>query len=107
VVLLKAFGALGLVKYRPLYRIDMMKCTYFFLSARASGFTLHVGDALHRWQEVAICGNASLQYLPVPLFVIFKNLTIVIVAYGERLWYDGRVTPMMLLSFGLMVPLVC
>ncbi|KAL0473715.1 GDP-mannose transporter [Neurospora intermedia] len=45
----------------------------------------------------------ALQFLSVPVYTIFKNLTIIVVAYGEVLWFGGSVTPMALLSFGLMV----
>lgn len=45
----------------------------------------------------------SLQFLSVPVYTIFKNLTIIVIAYGEVLWFGGSVTPMALLSFGLMV----
>lgn len=45
----------------------------------------------------------ALQFLSVPVFTIFKNLTIIVIAYGEVLWFGGRVTPIVLLSFGLMV----
>lgn len=45
----------------------------------------------------------SLKYLTVPVYTIFKNLTIIVIAYGEVIWFNGRVTPIALLSFGLMV----
>jgi GDP-mannose transporter len=45
----------------------------------------------------------SLQYLSVPVYTIFKNLTIIVIAYGEVLWFGGSVTPSALFSFGLMV----
>ena len=45
----------------------------------------------------------SLQYLSIPVYTIFKNLTIILIAYGEVLWFGGSVTGMALLSFGLMV----
>lgn len=48
-------------------------------------------------------GTKSLQYLSVPVYTIFKNLTIIVIAYGEVLWFGGSVTPLSLLSFGLMV----
>jgi GDP-mannose transporter len=48
-------------------------------------------------------GAKALQYLSVPVYTIFKNLTIIVIAYGEVLWFGGSVTPMALLSFGLMV----
>lgn len=39
----------------------------------------------------------------MPVFTIFKNLTIIVIAYGEVLWFGGKMTPIMLLSFGLIV----
>jgi GDP-mannose transporter len=48
-------------------------------------------------------GSKSLQYLRIPIYTIFKNLTIILIAYGEVLWFGGNVTEQMLLSFGLMV----
>ena len=48
-------------------------------------------------------GIKALQFLSVPVYTIFKNLTIIVIAYGEVLWFGGSVSPMSLLSFGLMV----
>ena len=48
-------------------------------------------------------GTKALQYLSIPVYTIFKNLTIILIAYGEVLWFGGSVTSMALLSFGLMV----
>lgn len=48
-------------------------------------------------------GNRALQFLSVPVYTIFKNLTIIVIAYGEVLWFGGRVSSVTLLSFGLMV----
>jgi len=45
----------------------------------------------------------SLQFLSVPVYTIFKNLTIIVIAYGEVRWFGGNVTPLLLLSFGFMV----
>jgi GDP-mannose transporter len=45
----------------------------------------------------------SLRYLSIPVYTIFKNLTTILIAYGEVLWFGGTVTRMALLSFGLMV----
>lgn len=48
-------------------------------------------------------GAKALQFLSVPVYTIFKNLTIIVIAYGEVLWFGGgRVTSLTLLSFGLM-----
>lgn len=48
-------------------------------------------------------GNRSLQYLSVPVYTIFKNLTIIAIAYGEVWMFDAKVTPMILGSFLIMV----
>lgn len=45
----------------------------------------------------------ALQFLSVPVYTIFKNLTIIAIAYGEVLWFGGSVTRMALTSFSLMV----
>jgi GDP-mannose transporter len=47
-------------------------------------------------------GSKALQYLSVPIFTIFKNLSIILVAYGETRVFGGRVTSLMLGSFMLM-----
>ncbi|KAJ3100289.1 GDP-mannose transporter into the lumen of the Golgi [Phlyctochytrium planicorne] len=49
-------------------------------------------------------GSKALQYMSIPLFTIFKNLTIVVIAYSE-LWFFGgaKVTPLTLTSFLMMV----
>ncbi|EEB05333.1 hypothetical protein SJAG_00339 [Schizosaccharomyces japonicus yFS275] len=48
-------------------------------------------------------GSKALQYLTVPVYTIFKNLTIIVIAYGEVLWFGGSVSSLTLFSFGLMV----
>ncbi|KAK8017024.1 UDP-galactose transporter [Apiospora rasikravindrae] len=49
----------------------------------------------------------ALQFLSVPVYTIFKNLTIIVIAYGEALGFGGSeahgVTRLALLSFALMV----
>lgn len=45
----------------------------------------------------------SLQFLSVPVYTIFKNLTIIVIAYGENLFFGAKVSRTILLSFGLMV----
>lgn len=45
----------------------------------------------------------ALQFLSVPVYTIFKNLTIIVIAYGEVLWFGGSVSSSALFSFGLMV----
>lgn len=45
------------------------------------------------------------QFLSIPVYTIFKNMTIILIAYGEVLWFGGSVTPLTLVSFLLMVRL--
>lgn len=45
----------------------------------------------------------ALRFLSIPVYTIFKNLTIILIAYGEVLWFGGHVSSMALFSFGLMV----
>ena len=45
----------------------------------------------------------ALRFLSIPVYTIFKNLTIILIAYGEVLWFGGAVSSIALLSFGLMV----
>jgi GDP-mannose transporter len=48
-------------------------------------------------------GNKALQYLSVPVYTIFKNLTIIAIAYGEVFWFGSSLTPLTLVSFIMMV----
>ncbi|KAF7317973.1 UDP-galactose transporter [Mycena kentingensis (nom. inval.)] len=52
---------------------------------------------------VIYTGSKSLQYLSIPVFSIFKNLSIILIAYGEVIWFGGRVTSLTLISFIFMV----
>lgn len=50
----------------------------------------------------------ALQFLSVPVYTIFKNLTIIVIAYGEALGFGGSgsghgVSKLALLAFALMV----
>ncbi|KAI0924050.1 GDP-mannose transporter into the lumen of the Golgi [Taiwanofungus camphoratus] len=53
--------------------------------------------------SVIYTGSKSLQYLSIPVYTIFKNLTIILIAYGEVIWFGGRVTGLTLVSFIFMV----
>lgn len=48
-------------------------------------------------------GSKALQHLPISIYTIFKNLTIILIAYGEVIWFGGRVTQIVFSSFVLMV----
>lgn len=48
-------------------------------------------------------GSKALQHLSIPVYTIFKNLTIILIAYGEVFWFEGHVTSIVFSSFVLMV----
>ncbi|CAO3608370.1 unnamed protein product [Cunninghamella blakesleeana] len=87
VILLQIFKFLNLIKYRE---FDKEEAKKWFPIAAALVAMIYTG-------------SKSLQYLRIPIYTIFKNLTIILIAYGEVLWFGGSVTDKMLLSFGLMV----
>ncbi|KLJ09467.1 GDP-mannose transporter 1 [Blastomyces silverae] len=67
-------------------------------------------DEAKKWFPISLLligmiytGTKALQFLSIPVYTIFKNLTIILIAYGEVLWFGGSVTSMVLFSFGLMV----
>ncbi|KAK5112663.1 GDP-mannose transporter [Meristemomyces frigidus] len=67
-------------------------------------------DEARKWFPISLLligmiytSTKALQFLSIPVYTIFKNLTIILIAYGEVLWFGGNVTSMALLSFGLMV----
>ncbi|KAG1781035.1 hypothetical protein EV702DRAFT_1177723 [Suillus placidus] len=53
--------------------------------------------------SVIYTGSKSLQYLSIPVYTIFKNLTIILIAYGEVLWFGGRITALTMVAFIFMV----
>lgn len=67
-------------------------------------------DEAKKWMPIAFLlvamiytSSKALKYLSIPVYTIFKNLTIILIAYGEMLWFGGLVTTMALGSFLLMV----
>ncbi|VEU19372.1 DEKNAAC100891 [Brettanomyces naardenensis] len=63
-----------------------------------------------KWSPIAFLlvimiytSSKALQFLTIPVYTIFKNLTIILIAYGEVLWFGGEVTTLALGSFALMV----
>lgn len=67
-------------------------------------------DEAKKWFPIAMLlvamiytSSKAIAYLSIPVYTIFKNLTIILIAYGEVLWFGGKVTTMALGSFGLMV----
>ncbi|KAF8002565.1 hypothetical protein OXX79_006066 [Metschnikowia pulcherrima] len=67
-------------------------------------------DEARKWMPIALLlvamiytSSKALAYLSIPVYTIFKNLTIILIAYGEVLWFGGKVTTMALGAFLLMV----
>ncbi|KAG0328676.1 GDP-mannose transporter into the lumen of the Golgi [Podila humilis] len=87
IILLTLFKRLGLISYRRVTKDEAKKC-----------FPTTVALIL-----MIYTGIKSLQFLSIPIYTIFKNLTIILIAYGEVLWFGSKVTPIMLLSFVIMV----
>jgi len=52
---------------------------------------------------VIYTASKSLMYLDINIFALFKNLTIILIAYGEVIWFGGRVTGLTFISFIFMV----
>ncbi|KAF2457115.1 golgi GDP-mannose transporter-like protein [Lineolata rhizophorae] len=67
-------------------------------------------DEARKWFPISLLligmiytSTKALRFLSIPVYTIFKNLTIILIAYGEVLWFGGSVSGMALFSFGLMV----
>lgn len=84
---LMVLKSLGYAKYRPLNSTDVKNWIPISFLLVLMIFT----------------SAKALRYMPVPIYTIFKNLTIILIAYGEVIFFGGSVTPMELCSFILMV----
>ncbi|AMD22425.1 HGR086Wp [Eremothecium sinecaudum] len=93
--------------------VQSLVCTSALLVLRVFGYAkfrpLNKTD-VKNWFPISILlvmmiytSSKALQFLAVPIYTIFKNLTIILIAYGEVLFFGGVVTSMELLSFLLMV----
>lgn len=87
VVALTLLKSVGFINYRPLNKTDAKS-----------------------WSPISVLlvimiytSSKALQFLSIPVYTIFKNLTIILIAYGEVIFFGGSVTPMALGSFVLMV----
>jgi GDP-mannose transporter len=88
VCLLEVFRLLGLVQHRP-----------FRLAEAKTWFPVSVLLAL-----MIYTGSKAVQYLSISLFTVFKNMTIIAIAYAERFFLNGApVSNEVLLAFGLMI----
>lgn len=90
--------------------ITCILLVYLFGSLKLLNFRSFNTEDAKKWLPVSVVmsimlytGSKSLEYLPVGIFTVFKNLTIMLVAYGEKVIFKSQVTPLMLFSFILMV----
>ncbi|KAI5365124.1 putative GDP-mannose transporter Vrg4 [Septoria linicola] len=96
-----------------LLAVQAIVCIVAISTGKAMGFITYRHfnvDEARKWFPVSLLligmiytSIKALQFLSIPVYTIFKNLTIILIAYGEVLWFGGSVTGMALLSFGLMV----
>ncbi|KAH6591758.1 hypothetical protein BASA61_004839 [Batrachochytrium salamandrivorans] len=88
ILLLEICAGFGLLKHRP-----------FRISEAKNWFAVSLSLVL-----MIYTGSKALQFLSIPVFTIFKNLTIILTAYAERFILKGAaVTHLMLVSFALIV----
>ncbi|KAJ4987427.1 UDP-galactose transporter [Stagonosporopsis vannaccii] len=93
--------------------VQSVVCVVAISVCKASGVITYRdfnSDEAKKWFPIALLligmiytSTWALKFLSIPVYTIFKNLTIILIAYGEVLWFGGSVTPMALFSFGLMV----
>lgn len=96
-----------------LLAIQSLVCVSCVLVAKTAGVisfrAFDVQDA-KMWSPISMLlvsviytGSKSIQFLSIPVYTIFKNLTIILIAYGEVIWFGGRVTALTFVSFIIMV----
>lgn len=94
--------------------VQSVVCTIAIQTCKSAGvitFRNFSADEAKKWFPITLLligmiftGSKALQFLSIPVYTIFKNLTIILIAYGEVLWFGGSaVTGLTLFSFGLMV----
>ncbi|MBE7182573.1 MAG: hypothetical protein INR71_15435 [Terriglobus roseus] len=106
VVAIEACKRSGVITYRDFNSDEAKKCTcHKPFSRNAHGATDHLPGFPISLLLIGMIYTSTwaLKFLSIPVYTIFKNLTIILIAYGEVLWFGGSVTGMALFSFGLMV----
>ncbi|GAB7347903.1 hypothetical protein MBLNU459_g5426t1 [Dothideomycetes sp. NU459] len=93
--------------------VQSVVCVIAIQSCKSAGIITYRdfnSDEAKKWFPISVLligmiytSTKALQFLSIPVYTIFKNLTIILIAYGEVLWFGGSVSGMALFSFGLMV----
>ncbi|OAD67442.1 hypothetical protein PHYBLDRAFT_75134 [Phycomyces blakesleeanus NRRL 1555(-)] len=96
-----------LLSVQNIVTVTLLQSFKFFNLIKFRGFDK---DEARKWMPIAASlvamiytGSKALQFLRIPIYTIFKNLTIILIAYGEVIWFGGAVTPIIMSSFGLMI----
>jgi GDP-mannose transporter len=86
-ILLQLFAICGMIKYRS-FKMDEAKAWF---------------PVCILYTLMLYTGSKCLQYLAVPVVTIYKNISIILIAFGEAKIFGGRVTLFMLISFFCMI----
>ncbi|KAK4941696.1 GDP-mannose transporter into the lumen of the Golgi [Elasticomyces elasticus] len=96
-----------------LLAVQSIVCVVAIQSCKSAGIITYRDfkmDEAKKWFPISLLligmiytSTKALRFLSIPVYTIFKNLTIILIAYGEVLWFGGSVSSMALFSFGLMV----
>ncbi|VVT44293.1 uncharacterized protein SAPINGB_P000368 [Magnusiomyces paraingens] len=96
-----------------LLAIQSLVCLLFIQALKAFGivkFRDFNASEAKKWFPISVLlvlmiytASKAMQYLSIPVFTIFKNVTIILIAYGEVIWFGGEVTPLTLFSFIVIV----
>ena len=104
--LLATFKAVGLLNYRPFHYEKARQCNYylfqfiFLIVCVCVCLGLPVTCLLI---AMIYTGSKGIQYLPISIFTIFKNISIIFIALGDVRYFNGNLTPMMICSFLLII----
>ncbi|KAF2434928.1 golgi GDP-mannose transporter-like protein [Tothia fuscella] len=93
--------------------VQSVVCVVAIQTCKTMGFINYRdfnSDEARKWFPISLLligmiytSTKALKFLSIPVYTIFKNLTIILIAYGEVLWFGGNVSRMALFSFGLIV----
>lgn len=93
--------------------VQSLSCLFVIFALKAANivsFRRFDAEDAKKWSPISFLlvlmiytASKAIQYLSVPVFTIFKNLTIIMIAYGELLWFNGSITPKIMFSFALIV----
>ncbi|KAK5009348.1 GDP-mannose transporter, partial [Elasticomyces elasticus] len=82
-----------------LLAVQSVVCVIAIQSCKTTGIITYRdfnSDEAKKWFPISVLligmiytSTKALQFLSIPVYTIFKNLTIILIAYGEVLWFGG------------------